>query len=206
MVTVWRMLLPLCALLPMVATAQIQTQTTAAAAESKIADLAKSKAETKHGRDGQQIRQGAVETWLKGVKERNPEEFERLNKLREEDPEAFQKALRERLEKMREGGSKLHDEFVRRHPELAKQDQETRKLLEAYKTASPDDKKQIRAELKKKLGETFEVREKARQEMIQHLESQLGQLKKDADKRKANRDAIIERRVKELTENDPLAW
>lgn len=178
---------------------------TTATTNSGVADSTKPKSDLKQGRDSQRMQPGAVEIWLKGLKERNPEEFERLSKLRTEDPAAFQKELRERLQKMRDGGAKLHDEIVRRYPELLKQDQETHKLIESYKAASPDDKKQIRAELKKKLGEFFELREKARQETIQHLESQLGQLKKDAERRKANRDAIIDRRLKELTENDPLA-
>jgi len=50
----------------------------------------------------------AVEAWLRHMKERNPEEFERLAKLRAENPEAFQKVLKERLDRMRDS-KKLED-------------------------------------------------------------------------------------------------
>jgi len=204
--TAWRiMLLALGGLLTCALVAPAQT---AAPAERGAPEARKPKVEGARVHDGQRAQQTAVETWLKGLKERNPEEFERLTKLREENPEAFQKTLRERLEKVHAGGlaAKWREEAQKRHPELAKQEAESHKLIEAYKAASPEEKKQLRAELKKKLGELFELREKSRQETIQRMESQLAQLRKDADKRKASRDAIIEHHLKELTEEDPLAW
>lgn len=170
----------------------------------------------------------AVEAWMKRLQERNPEEFERLSKLRTENPDAFQKVLKERLAKMREGkledlphvkafleklpaeereqflkrlregGSKMREEWSKHNASLAKSEQEARKLVAAYKKASPDDQKKLRADLKKNVSESFELREKARQENIQRVEGQLAKLKKDAEKRKADREAIIEGRLKEL--------
>ncbi len=173
-------------------------------------------------------RTNAVEAWLRHLQSRNPEEFERLSKLRVENPEAFQKLLKERLERMREskleevprvkafmekmtpeereqflkrlreGGGKLREDWARHTADLDKYEQDARKLVAAYKAAANDDKKKLRADLKKNVAETFELREKARQEVIQRMEGQLAKLKKDSEKRKADRDAIVETRLKEL--------
>ena len=175
----------------------------------------------------------AVEAWLRRLQVRNPEEFARLSKLRTENPEAFQKLLKERLDRAREskledmprvkafmekmtpeereqfvkrlheGGGKLRDEWMRHNANLDKYEQDARKLVTAYKAAGADDKKKLRADLKKNVAETFELREKARQEVIQRMESQLAKLKKDSDKRKAERDAIVESRMKELLADVP---
>jgi molybdopterin converting factor small subunit len=170
--------------------------------------------------------QGSVEQVMKRMKMRSPEEFERLNKLRQEDPEAFRKALKERLEKVRKGnapgdkkyadvttgnergpagqhtrnpgGAVPQDDLARRYPELGKHEQDIRALAERYKAAAPDEQVKLRAELRKKIGETFELREKLRQETIQRAEAQLAKLKKDSGK--AKREAVIESRFKELTE------
>ena len=177
----------------------------------------------------------AVEAWLQRVQARNPEEFERLSTLRTENPEAFQKVLKERLERareskleelprvkafmdkmtpeereqfvkrLREGGGKYRDEWARHNANLDKYEQDARKLVAAYKAASADDKKKFRADLKKNVAETFELREKARQEVIQRMEGQLAKLKKDSEKRKAERDVIVEVRLKELLAEAPPA-
>jgi len=171
----------------------------------------------------------AVEAWMRRMQERNPEEFERLNKLRTDNPEAFQKVLKERLarvrdggkmedlphvkafmeklppeereqflKRLREGGGKIREEWAKHNASLNKYEQEARKLVEAYKKAASGDRKKLRSDLKKNVSDTFDVREKARQEVIQRMESQLAKLKKDSEKRKADREAIVESRLKEL--------
>ncbi len=175
----------------------------------------------------------AVEAWLKRMQERNPEEFERMSRLRTENPEQFQKVLKERLAKaregkledlphvkafleklpteereqllkrLREGGGKVREEWTRHNTNLSKAEQEIRKLVAAYKKAAPEEQKKLRGVLKKNVSETFELREKARQENIQRMEGQLTKLKKDAEKRKTEREAIIESRMKELLAEAP---
>ena len=179
---------------------------------------------------GQRVSPGAVEQWLKRMKMRNPEEFERLSKLRQEDPVAFQKTLKERLEKIRAdkagnlppdiaatpkpsageygapspraheaGAGKSRDQ----HLETNKLDQEIRSLMANYKSAPADERKELQVELRKKINESFDLREKSRHETIQRLEAQLVLLKKDEEKKKASREAIVEQRLKELTKESP---
>lgn len=56
--------------------------------------------------------QEMVQKWLEQLKSRNPQEYERLAKLREEDPEAFRQELEKRLD--RERGRR----FVEKYPQL----------------------------------------------------------------------------------------
>ena len=180
--------------------------------------------------EGQHSSPGAVEQWLKRMKMRNPEEFERLSKLRQEDPVAFQKTLKERLEKIRAdkagdlvpdiaatpkpsageygvpppraheaGAGKSRDQ----HLENNKLDQEIHRLMASYKTAPADERKELQVELRKKINESFDLREKSRHENIQRLEAQLVILKKDEEKKKASRAAIVEQRLKDLTKETP---
>lgn len=193
------------------------------------ADGDKIQADTQRLAGSSSNKASAVEAWLRHMKERNPEEFERLSKMRAENPEAFQKVLKDRLDRMRdnkkledlphvkafmekmppeereqflkrlrEGGGKLREEWAKHNANLDKYEQDARKLVMAYKTAGAEEKKKLRSDLKKNVSETFELREKARQEVIQRMEGQLAKLKKDSDKRKADREAIVEGRLKEL--------
>ena len=151
----------------------------------------------------------------------NPEAFqkvlkERLERMRESKLEEMPrvKAFMEKmtpeereqfLKRLREGGGKIREEWARQNANLDKFDQEARKLVADYKKAgNGDDKKKLRADLKRNIADTFELREKARQEVIQRMEGQLAKLKKDSEKRKTEREAIVESRVKELlAENTP---
>ncbi|TAN38128.1 MAG: hypothetical protein EPN23_03295 [Verrucomicrobia bacterium] len=172
--------------------------------------------------EGPRSSAGAVEQWLKHLQARNPAEYERLTQLREEDPAAFQKAMKDRLERIRSNKAgalsldvgkaaspRIHEPGAGKSREQRtddnKYEQEIRELAASYKTATPEDKKKLQAELKKHINESFDWREKTRQEMIQRIENQLTHLKKDAEQSKANRDTIVERRLKELTEGNPSA-
>lgn len=51
-----------------------------------------------------------VEKWLDVLKQRNPEEFEKMRKLREENPEEFRKTLHQKLQDFRtKNGGNLRD-------------------------------------------------------------------------------------------------
>jgi hypothetical protein len=76
---------------------------------------------------------------------------------------------------------------------------------------APADDAKAREELKGLLVNTvvklFDLREKARAREVEMLRKRLDELTQMLDKRKANRDAIIEKRVKQLSgESDDLDW
>jgi hypothetical protein len=151
-----------------------------------------------------------VDRWLDRMKEKNPEEYDKLQKLRETSPEQFRQALHDKL-KQEKTRSRLHDG---RHgpppplnPEIVKLEKETMEISRGYReTTDEAQKTQIRKDLRGKLEVLFELREKDRQELIRRIETDLARLKKSVDERRNHRDQIIERRLQELTDGDGLRW
>jgi hypothetical protein len=151
-----------------------------------------------------------VDRWLDRMKEKHPEEYARLLKLRETSPEEFRQALHEKLaqEKMR---SRSHDGEHGRpppmNPEIMKSEKEAMDIAKTYRqTTDAAQKEQIRKDLRQKLEVLFDLREKDRQEHIRRIEADLANLKKSVDQRQKNREQIIDRRLQELTGEEGLRW
>ncbi|MFH0907896.1 MAG: hypothetical protein V1929_03965 [bacterium] len=193
-----------------------------------------------------------VERWLEQLEDKDPSEYERLVELREDDPDAFRKELRNKLRKeqarvfmdkhpqLRESMMDLppeeRDARMRRlmqagpgpggpgpgmkrgmgpddgggdmrTPEINAQQEETRKQVAAYKSAAtPEEKEKAKAELKTSLGKLFDVREQQRAKEIDEFDRHIAELKAKLEKRQANRDQIIEKRMEEVTSGDELSW
>ena len=136
--------------------------------------------------------------WLKRLESENPEEFQRLQTLRENDPEAFRKEMRAQMEKRVVGFVKQHSGGL---------ENETRELGKKYRTADTDkEKAAIKAELETKVHQAFDARLEGQKKLIAHLEEKLDELKKQVQTREKNREAICRKRVTELTENPNLRW
>jgi hypothetical protein len=151
-----------------------------------------------------------VDRWLDRMKEKHPEEYARLQKLRETSPEEFRQALHEKLaqEKMR---FRSHDGEHGRpppmNPEIMKSEKEAMDISMTYRqTTDAAQKELIRKDLRQKLEVLFDLREKDRQEHIRRIEVDLANLKKSVDQRQKNREQIIDRRLQELTGEDGLRW
>lgn len=159
---------------------------------------------------GEQPEAPFVDRWLDRMKEKDPEEYARLQKLRETSPEEFRQALHEKLaqEKMRfhsRGGR--HGRPPMMNPEVIKAEQEAMDISKTYRRATDaPQKEQIRKDLRQKLEVLFDLREKDRQEHIRRIEKDLANLKKSVDQRQSHREEIIDRRLQELTDGDGLRW
>jgi hypothetical protein len=150
-----------------------------------------------------------VDRWLARLKEKQPEEYERLQKLRETNPDEFRQELHEKLmqEKMRFGSRDGRHGRPPMNPEIMKLENEALDLSKTYRqTTDAAQKEQIGKDLRQKLEVLFDLREKDRQELIRRIEADLANLKESVDQRQKNRDQIIDRRLKELTEGDGLRW
>jgi hypothetical protein len=92
-------------------------------------------------------------------------------------------------------------------PEIEKLQQEVGALARAYREASSEDARQgVRGELKTKLSALFDLREAQRREELARFESHAADVKKKLEKRAANKETIIEKRLQELTGAEDLAW
>lgn len=159
-----------------------------------------------------------VQLLMQHWKNNNPAEFERMKKLREDDPEAFREELHRKLEKAREergfgrrggpGGRGSPDgELLPPNPELQAAENKVRERVEAWRAAdSEEGKAQARAALQDALRESFDLREQARRERLAQMEKKMNELRSSLEKRQQQRQAIIDKRLQELTEGDQLAW
>lgn len=76
---------------------------------------------------------------------------------------------------------------------------DTRELSRDYEKASDANKAKIKAELKGKVSELFDLRLKGQAARIQHMEKEVAKLKAKLEVRKTNKAKIVEQRVEELT-------
>lgn len=136
--------------------------------------------------------------WLETMQTENPEEYERLQKLREDDPDAFREEMRRRVRDrfsgmMRQRGGKL--------------DATCQALRTKYHAAdSADAKAAVKAELETAVFEAFDARLSGQKKMVAQLEAQLERLKNRIASREKNRGEICQRRLDELTQDPALGW
>jgi hypothetical protein len=86
-------------------------------------------------------------------------------------------------------------------------EQEVSALAIATRKIAGKDSAKQRETLKVKLGELFDLREKKREMEARQIEAEVKNIRELLAKRKNNRDAIIQKRLKELTgENEVQEW
>mgnify|MGYP001545066878 CR=1 FL=1 len=139
-----------------------------------------------------------VKEWVEQLKEENPEEYERLMKLREDDPEAFRQALHARLR------NKMGDRVRKMHEAGEK---ETLELAEKYHAAeAAEEKAEIKEQLTALVKQTFDERVETQKEMLKRMEAKLAEFRENIAKREAKRDEICAERVEQLTRDPALKW
>ncbi len=174
-----------------------------------------------------------IELFFEMMRQRNPEEFERLRRLRETDPAAFRAELAERIQRERgrrgvDGGPlgrrgiPPYDEREARRappargdgdvlhirtPELDKMESKTRELARAFREAkSEDERSKMKEELRGEIARLFDLRERLRRERVEQMRERLEKVEQLLADRAAHREAIIERRLNEMSGADATAW
>lgn len=76
---------------------------------------------------------------------------------------------------------------------------ESKELSLKFDKASDADKKGIKDALKANLSELFDLKSKGQELRVKRMEADLAKLKKNLEKRKVNKDKIVEQRLEQLT-------
>lgn len=76
---------------------------------------------------------------------------------------------------------------------------ETKELGLKYEKSTDADKKTIKETLRGKLSELFELKTKAQELRVKHMEAELSSLRKNIENRKANKAKIVEQRLEQMT-------
>lgn len=140
-----------------------------------------------------------------------PSSVSELKDLKREAPEVYAHRIREVANEIQ------HLETVKqRHPEMFERlvkaenlEHKSWKLSgEIVQTQDPEKKKQLTAQLKELLGEIFEIRLEERSLEIKELENEINKIKTLIEKRRANKEAIIDRHLDEMlsAHDETIMW
>jgi hypothetical protein len=146
----------------------------------------------------------------KWLEKEMPDLVQKLEGVREENPEAAERFVHEMKERNKEHIFKGHGRGL---------DKETKEILEKYLSSELDsfvlaeklqtstddkEKEKLTAELKKVLGTSFDLKEQIQAKVVEKIEQRVQKLKDMMEKRKALKDKIIDERIDQITSASPL--
>ena len=126
--------------------------------------------------------------WLYELKEKNPEKYEELMKMRESDPEGFRKKMVQ----------EFSQRFKGRHDQNDKTRKEIFEIVKKYQNASDEEKAVLKKKLREKMEESFDADIKKRIEMAEKLEAHLNTVKTQIEEREAKKSSLIDEKVEYL--------
>ena len=141
-----------------------------------------------------------MEGKFKKMCEDNPKEYERLMKLRKDDPAAFRKEIHKRYEKQ---FKKENPEAFKRMQEMKKLKKNVGKLNKEYKKCEDaDKKKEIKKQMKDLIGRAFDITQEFREGKINNLEKKTKELRKKVKQRGKNKKEMVNLRLKGLIDGE----
>lgn len=150
----------------------------------------------------------ALEEWLRGLKDRNPEEYERLMRLREEEPELFRREIRTKLEAIREDRRRQNmEEWKGTGRQGAEEREEFERALqkgvEAWKSAESDEARgRIEREIREQIHAGLQRRMRMQEERLGELERQIDELRRNMTRQREAADRIVEERIKMMLHSE----
>ncbi len=137
---------------------------------------------------------------IEQLREKNPEEVERLAKLKDKDPEAFKSELRKLFKKNRNADNRSRFENPR-------SDEKVQELIAQYQDAENEEEREtLKTKLKNQLETLFEERMKQHEQMLEAMSRRLEHMRKRLDKRREHKGAIIQHELEQLTVPPELRW
>jgi hypothetical protein len=143
-----------------------------------------------------------IDKVLEWLKEYEPETLEKLNDLREREPDGYYHFLREmfgkmmRMEEMRE----RDPEGFKRMTDMRNANRKIWELAEKYRNTDDEEQKtKLEAQLKQALAQIFDLKQAQHKAEIEQLEKEVAKLKEIYERNQQRKDAIVTDRLKELT-------
>ena len=137
---------------------------------------------------------------IEKVRERYPEKYEKLMKLRKDDPEAFRHAMRSLHHQMM-FGKDAKDPAVRERKERIRGLMgQFREALEDYRDAGERKQQMIREELETLANEIFDAKQEFRRNRLKRVQEKVQELKAEIAERDEQQDELIQEFIQEKTE------
>lgn len=141
-----------------------------------------------------------MERLLGVLRETNPRMADRLERLRREDPEQFQKLFDDfapKLARLAEERERLPDRWPDRVKQLLLQ-QRAGGLAREIAAMPADQQKDAMEKLRANLGEQFDIRLKFAREDLERNKEQAQRLQREISEKSGDKDAAIERQMQEM--------
>ncbi len=136
----------------------------------------------------------------------DPYRVQRLEQFRERNPHDYMRTLQEsyfemkRVQEMQKSNPEAFEE-MKKERGLEMQSFQLGEQIRKSEDAAEKDK--LKADLKPVLEQLFDVREKHKDQEIARLEEDLKRLKEQVEKRRKNKESVVERRLRELSGEQP---
>lgn len=144
-----------------------------------------------------------ISRWMERQQKKNPEEYERLQDLREQDPEAFRKELADKLKKAKmeaKKSAKLEGLNKAQRQQLKEIENKILQDVQALREQDASSDEAIQ-KLRSLLEEAFDLREAFQQAQLEELRERIEILESVRQQRHEKRDQIVDRRLQELLQN-----
>ncbi len=144
--------------------------------------------------------EGRLREFLKFLQKENLQEFQNLMQLRDKDFDLFREHLKELFKNFREKRQPKHQDpetqkVLDEVKKLEKQAEEESKKLQGL---SVEEKEKKIQEIKTLLGQIFDAKNSIREKELFQMQKEWEKHKEQLEKRRKNKDLIIERRLKEI--------
>jgi hypothetical protein len=143
-----------------------------------------------------------VQNAMDWLKQNNPEEFNRLTQLKEENP----RALRREISKVLQDYAKeKHPVQYKRMTQNRAHMKKMRELRQQYRSETdPQKRAEIEQEMRTVLADAFDKKQAARKQELEKLEERIKQFRETLKKNSEKKQATIDARLKDWTqEADP---
>ena len=153
---------------------------------------------------------GIPEQLAEFLEQVNPNMLEELREMRNRDPNRFRQAIGRAFQQMREM-TRLKEEDPAAFEERMRVNEVEREIRDLARTLREGEDNEKKAEAKQRLrtalGEVFDMQMTQREREIEAMQKRLEEYRGILEKRRANKEAIIESRLKDMAgENDGMRW
>ncbi len=132
---------------------------------------------------------------LEFVKQRNPDYYERLVELREDNPRRYRRAIGSWylfLQRWKHMSPELRDATIR---EREAQVRILKTVRQIHATEDPAEKERLREQLNEDVTEHFEAEQKLREQRLAQLIEQINRIRSEMKERSEQREKIVAERV-----------
>ena len=155
--------------------------------------------------------------WIEKFKESNPQEFERLKTLREQDPEAFREEMKKLIQKSfgehmgsqmggpQMGGPQMGMGGGQLGGLRSEKEKEAAELVRKYHESKDNGaKEELKGKITDLAKQSFDESQEQQKKSLQSMEERLKKMKEELGKRETNKDDVVKFRLENMLRDPAL--